>query len=374
MKIFFLSTVSPSDRRSWSGITSQLFRLMAEDNDVVWSGLPVFTFRERVSIRLLQSWRMILGLKFTDQNIIYARSLSNWAKRRLQISGADLVVVASGEPETFAFLQTSLPIVYVADATFALKRNYYPWYTGLSKTFDQQAERIEAMAIAKSAHIVYSSSWAAASAINHYGASPDKISICPFGPNINAVGEYHHAEKEPALQLLFIGLDWERKGGQDVIDVYRRLKRKFPCTLHMIGADPSLNEQGIKVYPYADKNEPEEEIRYNEILALSDIMLMPSRADCTPVVISEAAAFGVPVVCYDTGGLSTVVKNGITGYCLPMEGGSASLADCIEKLWSDKGAFSKMRLAARNEYDTRLNWERWRQVFHRLLCRLVPNQ
>lgn len=374
MKIFFLSTVSPSDRRSWSGITSQLFRLLADGNDIVWSGTPVFTFRERIVIRLLQGWRTFLGYKFTDQNTSYARSLSCWAKRRLQLSGADIVVVASGEPETFAFLKTALPIVYVADATYALKRNYYPWYTGLSKAYDKQAERIEALAIAKATHIFYSSSWAAASAINHYGASPDKISICPFGPNTNVIGAYKNHQDKQALQLLFIGHDWERKGGADAIEVYRRLRKKFPCTLHVIGADPSLNEEGIKVYPYADKNRPDEETRYNEILSFSDIMLMPSKADCTPVVLSEAAAFGLPVICYDTGGVSTVVKNGITGYCLPMDGGSASLADFVEKLWVDKDEFSKMRKAARKEYETSLNWDNWRHLFHRVLCKLVPNQ
>ena len=45
-------------------------------------------------------------------------------------------------------------------------------------------------------------------------------------------------------------------------------------------------------------------------------MLFPTRADCTPIALCEAAAYGIPVVAADVGGISSIVTPN-TGRLMP---------------------------------------------------------
>jgi hypothetical protein len=78
---------------------------------------------------------------------------------------------------------------------------------------------MEREAIGRASLVLYASDWAAASAIEHYGADPDKVRVVPFGANLES--EVEQGEAAEAInarsanpgKLLFLGIDWKRKGG-----------------------------------------------------------------------------------------------------------------------------------------------------------------
>jgi glycosyltransferase involved in cell wall biosynthesis len=372
MRIFFLSTVSPFDCNSWSGITYHSYHSLALEHELVWSGKPVLNYIERKKLALATVWRRWRKKHYTDQNVLYAKILSAWAERELARYEVDVIVVGSGEPEAFAYLRTSIPIIYIADSTFSLKVGYYPWHKGLAKDFLREGELVESLAIGRASHIIYSSAWAANSAVRDHHASWSKLSVVPFGPNLRRVpSEINHPGTE-VLRLLFIGTDWKRKGGDNAIEVYKILKASLFCELLIVGSDPVLEpDAGILVIPYLDKNIEGDEQRYQDILASSHFLLLPTQADCTPVVISEAAAFGVPVISYNTGGVSELLNEGITGFCLPEGSEPAKMAYIILEIWGSMQKYRSMKTAIRNDFENRLNWQNWLQkineVFYRLL-------
>jgi len=107
------------------------------------------------------------------------------------------------------------------------------------------------------------------------------------------------------------------------------------------------------------------ENRYRELLRSAHFLLLPSRAECYGVVLAEACAFGVPVLASETGGIGTVVKDGVNGKTFPTTQDPAVLdraeeakqyADFIENTLNDD--YSTLALSAFEEYVGRLNWSR----------------
>lgn len=57
-------------------------------------------------------------------------------------------------------------------------------YLHLPKHFAALADKLECTSIANASKVVYSSEWAAKSAIEHYGVDEEKIHVVEFGANI----------------------------------------------------------------------------------------------------------------------------------------------------------------------------------------------
>src|SRR5688500_17244835 len=91
-------------------------------------------------------------------------------------SGIDFIVAPMGSTQ-IAMLETRVPIVYTSDTTFHLHNNYYPEFQDLRERYQQEAEKIESLAIQKAGVIPYPSPWAAQSALRDYHASPDKVKV-----------------------------------------------------------------------------------------------------------------------------------------------------------------------------------------------------
>ena len=54
-------------------------------------------------------------------------------------------------------------------------------------------------------------------------------------------------------------------------------------------------------------------------MSSSDILLLPTQAECAGIVFVEASAYSMPIFTHDTGGISNYVINGINGYRLPLK-------------------------------------------------------
>jgi glycosyltransferase involved in cell wall biosynthesis len=99
-------------------------------------------------------------------------------------------------------------------------------------------------------------------------------------------------------------------------------------------------------------------------------MLVPTRADCFPIVFCEASAFGLPVVTTDVGGVAELVLDARTGRVLPATADATEYARAIEALHADATAYKSMVLAARDDYERRLNWDAWGRSVDHILTRL----
>ena len=147
-------------------------------------------------------------------------------------------------PPRSPFFETDLPIVYASDVTYALLNNYYPEFTNLFARSVRNGNLIEEHAIRRSEAVLFSSDWAARSAIDDYGADPSKVHVLPFGANLDQVpgrSVVLEHEQSGTCKLLFLAVSWERKGGE--------IARETLVDLIRLGIDAKL--YGVRLRPAA---------------------------------------------------------------------------------------------------------------------------
>lgn len=112
-----------------------------------------------------------------------------------------------------------------------------------------------------------------------------------------------------------------------------------------------------------------------EILAASDVFVLPSYGEGIPRAVMEAGSMGLPVVTTDVPGCREVVEDGVSGLLVPARD-AAALTDAIRRLARDPDARARMGAAARrtavDRYDTSVVVEQIASCYRRLLGRGSP--
>lgn len=184
------------------------------------------------------------------------------------------------------------------------------------------------------------SSWAADSLLRDYGIPPERVVVVP--PGIDTVA-WSPAEKaaRPIPEIIFVGGDFERKGGPAVLDWFRGHGRGR-ARLTVVTRSPLAEEAGVRVVR-VDNNAA----ALRRLVREADLFVLPTRADCFPLAAIEAMASGLPVVIGDVGGVADIVEHGVTGYRVP-PGDAAALAAALEPLVASAPVRGEMGAAGRD--------------------------
>ncbi len=208
VKIGYLTSSDPNDRHSWSGTHYFIYKALQNKFESV---IPLGPFEPKFLFFIGKVFSRI-SLIFLNKRYDYAHSkmiskaYARYFDKKINSAKPDLIVAPSASTE-IAYLQTRVPIVYVSDSTVQISLNYHK---ALSKLFSfsvNQSNLIEELAIKNSSLVVVSSQWAANSVINFYHKSPEKVSVFPFGANIeNIPSEIKPKEIKDAIKLLLLEL------------------------------------------------------------------------------------------------------------------------------------------------------------------------
>ena len=302
-------------------------------------------------------------------NLAHSSSYSRHLAKQIHeafLSNPPDVVIAPAFSTAISYLKTSVPVIYISDTTFRLLYGYYEWFSNFWPWSVREGDRLESRAIDTSTFSVFASEWAARSAIEHYHARPDKVKVIPFGANlVNRSSEESILKKEKGshCRLIFIGMEWNRKGGPLVMETLQKLRESgIPAELDIVGCDPPIQrpQQGIRIFPRIDKSTPEGSRLFDSLMGENHFLFVPSRAECFGVVFAEASAYGLPSITTDTGGIPDVVINGENGFRLPLTAGPEDYARTIADLYNDfNERYRPLSLSSYHLYKSHLNWDRW---------------
>lgn len=202
-----------------------------------------------------------------------------------------------------------------------------------------------------------SSEFARASVIEDYGIAPEAVCCVHSGSNVSLPESIRFPERTGRV-ILFVGVDWERKGGPELLAAFRQVRERISdAELWIVGCDPGVREDGVVVRGRISR----------EAVALcyekADVFCLPSRMDPSASVLAEAGAYGLPLVATPVGGNLERVGHGISGFLCDPSG----LAGRLEELLRDGGLRERMGIAARARVEAQFTW---RAVAEKIAARI----
>lgn len=128
---------------------------------------------------------------------------------------------------------------------------------------------------------------------------------------------------------MFVGIEWERKGGPTLLAAFDQVAASFPrATLTIVGCSPAITHpraQAMGLIPRAE---------VAAVLAQSSIFCLPSVVEPSAVASVEAMAFRLPVVATTVGGFPGMVNDRETGLLVPPNN-AVALAGALTELLAD---------------------------------------
>ena len=377
MRLAFVTTYDARTVRSWSGIPYHMARALLREGVALEYVGPLETRIGRLSRERAKLYGLNGGAYLFDRDPGVLRHYARQVESRLASLDVDAVFSPGTIP--IAYLNTRLPIVTWTDATFGAMVDYY--YFGLSRGSIRDGNRMERAALDRVGAALYSSAWAAESAVVNHAADSTKVHVLPFGANLDdepsraQVAALVRKRSRYECRLLFLGVDWLRKGGDLALAVASKLVESgIPTKLTVVGCQaPDVPRSDlIDCLGFIDKSTPAGEATIARLLGESHFLCLPSRAECCAIVLCEASAYGLPSVSVRTGGIGSAVTHGANGYLFDrdrfVESATESIAACMANY---DGVYVPLAMASYEEYCSRLNWTTSTKVLVEHLSRLV---
>jgi glycosyltransferase involved in cell wall biosynthesis len=217
--------------------------------------------------------------------------------------------------------------------------------------------------LTSASYIASCSHWTKRSLVSDYGVSEERVVVVPFGVDVERWVPPQTGVREMSLRqsgglprILFVGGDFQRKGGQLLLDWFLERGRER-CELHMVTRTPPVlaeSVRGLHLYTGLDSNDP----RLIQLYRESHLFVLPTQADFSPIASIEAMATGLPVITTNVGGIEEIVEDGSQGFLIAPDDG-AQLASRLDLLLSDAHLRAKLGDQARQRvlraFDARHN-------------------
>ena len=274
------------------------------------------------------------------------------------------VVLCPENSIPLSYLECKQPMVLWTDAPLCASVDFYPWLSNLAKETRDRLYAMEKLALERCALLIFLSDWAAQTAIETYGINPAKVAVVPWGANLETNRDFEdinnivEAKNNECCKLLFIGVDWIRKGGDIACKIAEELNsRGIETELTVVGCEPeALLPSYVKKLGFIPKHTREGLNKINKLFAESHFLVLPSRADFSPHVFCEANSFGLPCIGTQVGGISTLIKHDLNGKTFSLNASIAEYCTYIASLMNNYKDYKQLARSSFNEYQTRLNW------------------
>lgn len=364
MKIAIATTnTDPRDPRSWSGTPFSVWSALRARSDVDVTLLGPLRPPLRTIEAVRKAWWQAQGQRYLWER--EPRILTHYRSTNADLlarSRPDVVLALGTVPA--AALPPGTPYVVYVDTTFELNVDYYETMTSVCARSRRLGEEVDQVAFQRARHVVATCEWAAESITGHYGVPPERVSVIPIGAQHTWPGSTADlaalvpARLEQPVRLTWIGVEWERKGGDIAVEVASELHRRgVPVELHLAGLTPPSSVSSL---PYVRSHGfIDARTRFDDLVTLfvsSFALLLPSRAENSSVVLADAASFALPSLASDTGGMRTMVEDDVNGRVLPLDATPADYADVITTWWSQPATYLGLAARSRRRFEAELNW------------------
>jgi glycosyltransferase involved in cell wall biosynthesis len=194
--------------------------------------------------------------------------------------------------------------------------------------------------------------------VREYGVPAARIEVVGAGPNMELGPP---SDSTTCRRLLFAGIEWERKGGPDLLAAFAEVRREHPeLELIVVGGDrrepapPGVRSVGR--VPHA---------QMDALYSSVDAFVLPSHHDAVPIVLIEALSKGLPCIGTTAGNQRWVIGE---GGLIVEPGRPGAIAAALRALIRDYPAYRRRAQERGRQVRETFRWDR---VAERILDGLV---
>lgn len=285
------------------------------------------------------------------RNKFYVRERTKVAGKMLKENrnSYNLILQTGWQPAILE--KNDVPRCIYTDYTMKLSEKELPeWGKFLSENDKKYWIKMEKKSYENSDIVFTFSDHTRQSIIDDYEVIEDKVVTVYSGTNVvslpNTIKEYRNKI------ILFVGIDFERKGGYVLLNAFKKIRDEIKdAKLIILGSTLDLRIEGVEVkgfVPYETK------IQYYK---LASVFVMPSLGDPFPNAVIEAMSYKLPCIGSRVGGISEIIENEKTGF-LVEPNDSNQLAEKIISLLNDENLMKKMGNAGRKRVEELFTWDK----------------
>jgi glycosyltransferase involved in cell wall biosynthesis len=223
-------------------------------------------------------------------------------------------------------LMTKIPTVVTIDRTIAQasREKTHPAFqwTFVPNNF------LEKRVFQTAAKVVSFSEAARRSVIEDYQIDENKVQVIYPGVDLQQIPQRIPVRcAESPFQILFIGGDFKRKGGDDLLQVFLE-QFADRAELHLVTTAPiECDHPKVHIYRHIQAYTPEWLALYHQ----ADVFVLPTYSEPLGWVFIEAMAAGLPIIATHHNAIPEIVSHGETGFLVP-PGDRPSLAHHLQVL------------------------------------------
>lgn len=204
----------------------------------------------------------------------------------------------------------------------------YP-FQDRSRLFSQPWLQLERTIYQNATHIFTRSRHVTNSIVEQYGCQPDKVTCVFAGSNLQADTNPLDNDGYSNKNILFVGVDWERKGGPELVRAFQQVLQVHPdARLTIVGCTPRVDVPHCEVVgrlPLA---------QVKEYYRRASVFCLPTKLEPFGIVFIEAFSYKLPVVAAQVGAIPDFVIPDVNGY-LVEPGDVSHLAQRLIELLAD---------------------------------------
>jgi glycosyltransferase involved in cell wall biosynthesis len=191
-------------------------------------------------------WRGLLDRGLDKASLLYAPATSRFINRLAREKVEQLKPDFTLQTTTrFNACNTGVPHFTIIDITVASARQCYRNLFNSSEHALNILDSFQHKVYANSNGVFSMGGYVRDSLVTDYQVPPYRAFSIGAGPNIK-LGTRSNVAK--SRNILFVGTDWVRKGGPDLLKAFRQVRKLHPqAVLNIVGCKPDIQEAGVNV-------------------------------------------------------------------------------------------------------------------------------
>jgi glycosyltransferase involved in cell wall biosynthesis len=248
-----------------------------------------------------------------------------------------------------------VPVPHIIYVSYTMRLAAQEWPPWAPYRLDREAEEwfaLEEALYQGATRVLTTNEHARQSIVHDYGVAPERVVTVGYGAPMETLPEPKPPSSEPVV--LFVGMDFERKGGRVLLRAFEGVRRDVPEARLIIVGPPSRVvgpvSEGVEVLGHVSDRQ-----RLQGLYRQAAVFVLPSLCEPFGLALLEAMAYGLPCIGTKVNAMPEIIADGETGLLVP-PGDAPALDEALRQLLTHHETRTRMGQAGWERLQERFLW------------------